>query len=93
MRDPTSRVAMSCAVILVAEVGAAAHARARQMQASANEAAAFAAYRRDSRLVQIPKGQSMNLYCMGTAAPTVVLGPALGRPHLRGGPCRSGSRN
>ena len=69
---------MSCAVILVAETGAPALARAQQTQASAAEAAAFAAYRRDSRLVQIPNGQSMNLYCMGTAAPTVVLEGGIG---------------
>jgi pimeloyl-ACP methyl ester carboxylesterase len=79
MPDRISRVAVSCAVILVAETGAAVLAQAQQTQTSANEAAAFAAYRRDSRLVQIPNRQSMNLYCMGTAAPTVVLEAGIGQ--------------
>src|SRR5262249_723697 len=78
MRDHFRSVALSCALLLIVEPAGAASARAQQTQSSTSEAAAFAAYRQESRLVQIPNGRSMNLYCIGTAAPTVVLEAGIG---------------
>jgi len=41
-------------------------------------AAWFAAYQRDSRLVQIARERSLNVYCLGSGSPTVILESGIG---------------
>jgi pimeloyl-ACP methyl ester carboxylesterase len=41
-------------------------------------AAWYASYQHDSRLIQIPNGRSLNVYCLGKGSPTVVLEPGIG---------------
>ncbi len=42
------------------------------------QASWYAAYQRDSRLVALPDGRKLNLYCIGTGSPTVMLESGIG---------------
>ena len=44
----------------------------------ASSSAWYAAYVRDSELVRLANGRSLNLYCMGSGSPTVILESGLG---------------
>src|ERR1700674_1570991 len=78
MRDGISSVAGVCVLVLVVLTGTSMPTRAQPGQASSTQAASYAAYRRGSRLVKIPNGQTLNVYCLGTGAPTVVLEGGIG---------------
>lgn len=52
--------------------GAAAPATGQQSR-TPDAATWFAAYHRDARIVPLPDGRSLNLYCTGTGSPTVIL--------------------
>jgi pimeloyl-ACP methyl ester carboxylesterase len=54
------------------------HARALQTAALSPQAAWYAAYQRDSRLVPLPDRRKLNLYCIGMGSPTVILESGLG---------------
>ena len=67
-------LALACgSTLAVGEPGSAAKA-AEPAQAPSDQGAAwYDAYQRDSRLVPLPDGRSLNLYCLGEGSPTVVL--------------------
>lgn len=86
MRDHIRSGVTSCAVVLLAVAVVSARALAQQAVALPSEATAFAAYRRDSRLVRIPNGQTLNIHCVGAGAPTVVMEAGLGQTGDRRAP-------
>ena len=61
--------------LTVLALASAVHAQAPQLQA---QAAWYAGYFRDSRLVEITPERRLNLYCEGAGSPTVVLESGLG---------------
>jgi pimeloyl-ACP methyl ester carboxylesterase len=63
---------------VVALFSVASPAAARQSGVQSDPVAWYAAYHRDSRLVQIPGGRVLNLYCVGAGSPTVILETGLG---------------
>ncbi|MGD0142682.1 MAG: alpha/beta hydrolase [Rhizomicrobium sp.] len=54
------------------------HARAQQTATLSPQALWYAAYLRDSRLVPLPDGRKLNLYCIGAGSPSVILESGLG---------------
>ncbi len=77
------RIALSVAwsvSVLALAAGAALSAASATPPAPADDqgAAWYAAYDRESRLVPLPDGRSLNLYCMGHGSPTVILESGLG---------------
>jgi pimeloyl-ACP methyl ester carboxylesterase len=57
---------------------AIAPAEAEQKPPLSPQAAWYTAYQRDSRLVTLPDGRKLNLYCVGTGSPTVMLESGIG---------------
>lgn len=69
------RLAGAMLLALAAIYGPAA---AQQTPAASGAAAWYASYLRDSRLVRLRGGRSLNLYCMGAGSPTVILESGIG---------------
>ena len=78
MADSTSALKSMAAIALAAFFCALGSAGAKQPTALSPQAAWYAAYLKDSRLVPLPDGRSLNLYCVGTGSPTVMLESGLG---------------
>lgn len=57
---------------------AIATARAQQPPAASSPAAWYAAYDRGSRLIQLPGGRPLNIYCVGAGSPTIILESGIG---------------
>ena len=66
---------LAAAVVCLSIAGTAAAEEAKGLPESA---AWYVAYLRDSHLVPIPDGRSLNLYCVGSGSPTIVLESGLG---------------
>ena len=63
---------------VVALFAVANPAATRQSEALSDPVAWYTAYLRESRLVQIPDGRVLNLYCVGAGSPIVILEAGLG---------------
>jgi pimeloyl-ACP methyl ester carboxylesterase len=72
---PTRRVATTAVVALFSVTSPAA---TRESEALSDPVAWYASYQRDARLVQLPGGRVLNLYCVGAGSPTVVLESGIG---------------
>jgi pimeloyl-ACP methyl ester carboxylesterase len=73
--QPGKRLA---AVMLLALVSSSGPAAAQQTPAAPAAAAWYASYARDSHLVRLPGGRSLNLYCVGAGSPTAILESGIG---------------
>jgi pimeloyl-ACP methyl ester carboxylesterase len=72
-------LAMECGSAFTAEEARSAAAAAEPVQAPSDQGAGwYGAYQRGSRLIPLPGGRSLNLYCLGKGSPTVVLEPGIG---------------
>lgn len=69
---------MRLAVLFLLLLAAGATAAAPPFRPDDEGAAWYAAYDRESRLVPLSDGRSLNLYCLGHGSPTVILESGLG---------------
>src|SRR5579862_8883673 len=67
-----------CASAVVLALATAAAADPSPPAALSPQAAWYAAYLKESRLVSIPGSRALNLTCKGTGTPTVILEAGLG---------------
>lgn len=65
----------AAAGLLVSFFGVATAQQSAPLPASAEW---FAAFQRDSRVVRLPDGRNLNVYCKGTGSPTVMLESGIG---------------
>lgn len=78
MRHLSVTIVTSVVVICTTLMISSATAAAPRPAATPSLSAGFATYQRGSRLVRLPDGRDINLFCVGKGSPTVILEAGIG---------------